>query len=169
MGIRLNKVTRQLNVGVRTIVEFLKRNRIGEIKYDSNPNTKITDEQYDAVVKHFSVDRQVKNEAKSSSDKVIMNHQESKGGKMKKEKLKQKARRESKEFEASLKKMTIEQRIAANKARVAKFHPEPDFSNISPKYARELKKLEHEKTMKERAKKLWYSIVSVPMGGLKKR
>lgn len=43
MGIRLNKVTRQLNVGVRTIVQFLKMHRIGEIKYDSDSNTKISE------------------------------------------------------------------------------------------------------------------------------
>ena len=42
------------------------------------------------------------------------------------------------------------------------------FSTISPQYQKTLSKLEHEKTMKERAKKLWYSIVSVPMGGMKK-
>jgi hypothetical protein len=65
--------------------------------------------------------------------------------------------------------MTREEMIAANKARVAKYHPEPDFSSISPQYKKALSKLEHEKSMKERAKKLWYSIVSVPMGGMKKR
>jgi hypothetical protein len=65
--------------------------------------------------------------------------------------------------------MTREEIIAANKARVAKFHPEPDFSTISPQYKKALSKLEHEKSMKERAKKLWCSIVSIPMGGMKKR
>lgn len=78
------------------------------------------------------------------------------------------ARLEAKQFQKSLQGMTKEEKIAANKARVAKYHPEPDFSTISPQYQKALSKLEHEKTMKERAKKLWYSIVSVPMGGLKK-
>lgn len=87
----------------------------------------------------------------------------------KKETKKQREKREAREFEESLKGMTKEEIIAANKARVAKYHPEPDFSTISPKYARTLQKLEHEKKMKERAKKLWFSIVSVPMGGMKKR
>ena len=87
----------------------------------------------------------------------------------KKEKtIKQKIRRETKKFEESLKGMTKEEKIAANKARVAKYHPEPDLTSISPNYAKALSKLEHEKKMKERAKKLWYSIVSIPMGGLKK-
>lgn len=65
--------------------------------------------------------------------------------------------------------MTREEMIAANKARIAKFHPEPDLSSISPQYKKVLSKLEHEKSMKERAKKLWYSVVSIPMGGIKKR
>lgn len=78
------------------------------------------------------------------------------------------ARLEAEQFQKSLQGMTKEEKIAANKARVAKYHPEPDFSTISPQYQKALSKLEHEKTMKERAKKLWYSIVSVPMGGLKK-
>ena len=86
----------------------------------------------------------------------------------KKKTMKQRAMLERKEFEKSLKGMTKEEIIAANKARVAKYHPEPDFSTISPQYKKALSKLEHEKTMKEKAKKLWYSIVSVPMGGMKK-
>lgn len=170
MGIRLNKVTRQLNVGVRTIVQFLKIHRIGEIKYDSDSNTKISDEQYEAVVKHFGAYQRVKKETESLCEKVSSDHQENSGGKKKKkEKAKQKARREAREFEAKLRNMTPEEIIAANKERIAKFHPEPDFSNISPQYAREIRKLKHEKSMKEKAKKIWLSIVSVPMGGLNKR
>ena len=173
MGIRLNKVTRQLNVGVRTIVQFLKIHRIGEIRYDADPNTKISDEQYEAVVKHFSVDQQIRIDAEALSRQNVIKHQESpeenktKKSK-KKEKAKQKAKREAKEFEAKLSRMTPEQRIAANKERIAKFHPEPDFSRMSPRYVKELKKLDHEKSMKEKAKKIWLSIVSIPMGGLNK-
>ena len=88
--------------------------------------------------------------------------------KKKKETKKQRERREEQEFQDSLKGMTKEEIIAANKARVAKYHHEPDFSTISPKYARALQKLEYEKNMKERAKRLWISIVSIPMGGLKR-
>lgn len=87
---------------------------------------------------------------------------------MKKETIKERKKREAREFEESLKGMTKEEKIAANKARVAKYHPEPDLTSLSPSYAKALSKLKHEKDMKERAKKLWYSIVSVPMGGLKK-
>lgn len=88
--------------------------------------------------------------------------------KKKKETTKLKAKREAQEFEESLKGMTKEEKIAANKARVAKYHPEPDLTSLSPHYAKALSKLKHEKIMKERAKRLWYSIVSIPMGGLKK-
>lgn len=79
------------------------------------------------------------------------------------------ARLEAKEFQKSLQGMTKEEKIAANKARVAKYHPEPDFSRCSTTVYKNRKKIEFEKKMKERAKKLWYSIVSVPMGGMKKR
>lgn len=91
--------------------------------------------------------------------------------KKKKNTMKQKKKSERQEFEESLKGLTKEEIIAANKARVAKYHPEPDFSNItpSPKIAKERQKIKHEKAMLERAKKIWHSIVSVPMGGMKKR
>ena len=88
MGVRLNKVTNQLNIGIRTIVEFLKNNHVGEIKDDANPNTKITDEQYNALVKYFSVDKKVKAKANTLFDNVSNNNQESKGGKAKKKKKK---------------------------------------------------------------------------------
>lgn len=67
--------------------------------------------------------------------------------------------------------LTKEEKIALNKARVAKYHPEPDFSSLSPspKIAKERQKIKHEKDMLERAKKIWHSIVSVPMGGINKK
>lgn len=64
--------------------------------------------------------------------------------------------------------LTKEQLIAANKARVSKFHPEPDFSTISPHYRRALQKLEFEKEMNNRTKNKWVSVVSIPMGGKNK-
>jgi hypothetical protein len=88
MGIRLNKATTNLNIGLQTAVEFLKSHHIGELKEDAGPNTKITDEQYDALVKYFSVDKKVKAKAATLFDKVSNNNQESKGGKAKKKKKK---------------------------------------------------------------------------------
>jgi hypothetical protein len=67
------------------------------------------------------------------------------------------------------KKLTKEEIIALNKAKVAKFHPAPDFSSVSPKISKERMKIKHEKKMLEKAKKIWHSIVSVPMGGMNKK
>lgn len=64
--------------------------------------------------------------------------------------------------------LSKEEKIALHKAEVARFHPEPDLSSISPQIAKERQKMKHEKNMLERAKKIWYSIVSVPMGGINK-
>ena len=79
------------------------------------------------------------------------------------------ARLEKEKFQKSLQGMTKEKKIAANKARVAKYHPEPDLTTCSTTVYKNRKKIEFEKKIKEKTKKLWYSIVSVPMGGMKKR
>ena len=64
MGVRLNKVLTELNIGLQTAVDFLKaKTSLGEIKDDANVNTKITDEQYDALVKEFKGDKDVKAQA----------------------------------------------------------------------------------------------------------
>ncbi len=57
MTIRLNKVTRDLNVGITTAVEFLQKKGF---TVEPNPNTKITDEQYQMLVKEFSTDKDLK-------------------------------------------------------------------------------------------------------------
>ena len=54
MTIRLNKVTRDLNVGIATVVEFLQKK--GHT-VEANPNTKISEEQYAILVKEFSTDK----------------------------------------------------------------------------------------------------------------
>ena len=79
------------------------------------------------------------------------------------------ARREANKFQNSLQGMTKEEKIAANKARVAKYHPEPDINSGSKTIYQSRKKIEFEKVMKEKAKKVWCSIVSVPMGGMNKK
>ena len=60
MTIRLNKVTRNLNVGIATVVDFLQKKGY---TIEANPNTKITDEQYAALVKEFSKDKDLKIES----------------------------------------------------------------------------------------------------------
>ena len=66
MTIRLNKVTRNLNVGIATAVEFLNRQGF---KIEENPNTKITQEQYDALVKEFSKDKDLKIESEKIKER----------------------------------------------------------------------------------------------------
>ena len=68
MTIRLNKVTRDLNVGITTVVDFLQKK--GYV-IEANPNTKITDEQYAALVKEFSKDKNLKME----SEKIFQERQ----------------------------------------------------------------------------------------------
>ena len=60
MSVRLNKVARDLNVGVQTIGEFLQKKGF-EINVD--PNTKISDEQHELLVKEFSTDKKLKKES----------------------------------------------------------------------------------------------------------
>ncbi|MBP1541021.1 MAG: translation initiation factor IF-2 [Prevotella sp.] len=64
MGVRLNKVLSELNIGLQTAVDFLKKkSELGEVKDDVSPNTKITDEQYQALVSEFKGDKAVKTQA----------------------------------------------------------------------------------------------------------
>ena len=64
MAIRLNKVLTELNIGLQTAVDFLKNKKnLGEIKEEITLSTKITEEQYEALVKEFKGDMAVKNEA----------------------------------------------------------------------------------------------------------
>jgi len=60
MSIRLNKVTRDLNVGMTTLVDFLQKK--GHV-VENNPNTKITEEEYEMLVKEYSKDMTLKQEA----------------------------------------------------------------------------------------------------------
>ena len=64
MGVRLNKVLTELNIGLQTAIDYLKTKKsLGEIKDDANVNTKISDEQYQALVKEFKGDKDVKTQA----------------------------------------------------------------------------------------------------------
>ncbi len=66
---RLSKVAKDLGVGIGTITDFLKTQGIS---VDTNPNAKITDEQYDAVLKEFAGDKKVREEAKQmQTEKVV--------------------------------------------------------------------------------------------------
>ena len=68
MTIRLNKVTRDLKVGITTVVEFLQKKGY---TIEASPNAKITEEQYAVLVKEFSTDKNLKIE----SEKFIQERQ----------------------------------------------------------------------------------------------
>lgn len=60
MGIRLNKVIKEFNVGLQTVVDFLGKKGF---EVEAAPNTKLTDEQYDLVKSEFRSDESLRNEA----------------------------------------------------------------------------------------------------------
>ena len=57
---RLNKVAKDFNVGIQTIVEYLAKK--GH-QVEQNPNTKISEEQYELLAAAFQGERKVKEEA----------------------------------------------------------------------------------------------------------
>ena len=61
MSIRLNKVTKEFNIGLQTAVEFLQKKGFSEV--EANPNFKITEEQYAQLQSEFSSDKGLRNEA----------------------------------------------------------------------------------------------------------
>ena len=60
MNIRLNKVIRELNVGIDTIADFLREKGF---EVNATPNEKISDEQYDMLKKKFGADKDLRKEA----------------------------------------------------------------------------------------------------------
>ena len=64
MSIRLNKVTRDLNVGLNTVVEFLQKKGFD---IETNPNTQISEEQYELLVKEFRKDKNLRIESEKFS------------------------------------------------------------------------------------------------------
>ncbi len=64
MSVRLNKVVRDLNVGIDTIVKFLQKKGV---EIEASPNTKISDEHYDLLVKEFAPDKIQKKESDNIS------------------------------------------------------------------------------------------------------
>ena len=61
MSIRLNKVTKEFNIGLQTAVEFLQKKGFTDV--EANPNYKITEEQYAQLQSEFSLDKGLRNEA----------------------------------------------------------------------------------------------------------
>ena len=77
MSIRLNKVIKEFNVGLQTVVDFLTTKGV-EVK--ASPSEKISDAQYDLLRQEFGADRDLRTEA----EKMIQNRQKEKIQKEKK-------------------------------------------------------------------------------------
>jgi len=60
MSIRLNKVTKEFNIGLQTAVEFLQKKGYTEV--EANPNYKISDEEFELLQKQFSKDKGLRSE-----------------------------------------------------------------------------------------------------------
>ena len=61
MSVRLSKVAKECNVGLQTAVDFLQKKGFGGVEV--NPNTKISEEQYQLLLKEFTSDKGLRNEA----------------------------------------------------------------------------------------------------------
>jgi len=64
MGIRVNKAMTILNIGTETVVEYLKSKPGLEPTKELNPNSKLTDAQFEALAKEFAPDMHIKEKAK---------------------------------------------------------------------------------------------------------
>lgn len=69
MSIRINKAICELNIGLQTAVEFLKkRSDLGEVKNELS--FKLSDAQYNALVEAFKTDKEVRSQA----EKLLLKH-----------------------------------------------------------------------------------------------
>ena len=60
MSIRINKIAKELNVGVQTLIDSLQQKGV---EVENNPLAKISDEHYGWLVKEFSKDKNLKEES----------------------------------------------------------------------------------------------------------
>ncbi len=67
MPIRLIKVSKNLNVGISSLVEFLHKKGI---EVEANPNAKIEDEHYDILLKEFGKHKHIRQEAIETREKM---------------------------------------------------------------------------------------------------
>jgi len=67
MPVRLIKVSKNLNVGINTLVEFLHKKGI---EIEANPNAKIEDEQHDILIAEFGKDKNIRKEATITREKL---------------------------------------------------------------------------------------------------
>lgn len=69
--IRLNKAIKEFNVSLQTIVEFFEKKGVS---IETNPNTKINEEEYNLLRKEFGADKDLRNEA----EKLLQGRQNNK-------------------------------------------------------------------------------------------
>ena len=100
---RLNKALKELNVGINTVADFLQKK--GKPLEDASINAKITDEQYDILLKEFGSDKQKKQETNLHIQKRKEREQQEKAERKAKE-LQEQLRRE-----AELKKQKEQQEV----------------------------------------------------------
>lgn len=62
MSVRINKVIREYNIGLQTIVDFLAKKGFN---IESDMNVKLTDEQYQVIKEQFGSDKELHNDAKN--------------------------------------------------------------------------------------------------------
>ncbi len=71
---RLSKVTREFNLGIQTIVDFLKKKGF---TIEANPNSKITQDQYELLLKEYSSEITVKKESEKVTARIAREKNES--------------------------------------------------------------------------------------------
>ncbi len=64
MSIRLIKISKDLNIGITTAVEFLQKKGF---TVEANPNAKVSDEEYQILLREFSKDKNLKIESEKIS------------------------------------------------------------------------------------------------------
>jgi len=85
MSVRLSQVIRELNIGEQTAVEFLKKKNLVAADAEMTTNSKLTDEQYQALLNNYNADKQIKSAAeqifgnKKDKKKDEKQHEEPKG------------------------------------------------------------------------------------------
>ena len=66
-NIRINKVVKDFNIGMGTLVEFLKKKGF---EIDATPNAKISPEAFDLVAKEFGKEQIIKEQSKKVAIKI---------------------------------------------------------------------------------------------------
>ncbi len=67
MSIRLIKASKNLNVGINSLVEFLHKKGIN---IEANPNAKIEEEQYELLIAEFGKDKNIRKEVDKTLEKL---------------------------------------------------------------------------------------------------